>query len=731
MRLLFLILIGFFASPAAITAQKKQLEKADEYYKLGEYANAIPLYESALDEKDNLSVKTKLAYCYRMNNRIQDSESLYADIVKDEKARSITYFYYAEALMSNEKYDEAKMWFEKYAGLEPEDPNGPLMAKSCDLVKTIQPFFHEIKIVEFDQNTDADENSPVFWDGGVVFSSDRNIGVQLLKQKSGWTGRDFMRLYYSRQNEAGDFEKADQFSGRLNELNKNTGNASFAYDSSEVFFTRNSNILNKKSSYNLQLFRAEKSDNEKWKDVEQLPFGTLESNYMHPAAAPDKNTLYFVSDKPGGEGGTDIYKVTRKNSKWSRPENLGPNVNTSANEGFPFIDKDGRLFFCSKGWTGYGGFDIFMAEQDEKGDWKKPVNLGKPVNSPLDDISIFIEKAGTRGLFTSNRKGGDDDIYIFYLPDAAGEFPPLAFKESKITRPQNIASEKEISAETVKDTPATEAPAPVEKTSPDAIIAEEKPEVQQPENQNDVIENSRAIDHSQLQNMFEETAAKIPEKLPPPTSEKTSDETPVLPSEPVSKPPVAVPEIKENTPQSGEKNSAPPPQEETKTEQMHPAKDSAEAGRLFTSAKPRIAKTNIEKPGMASFKTFAGTGRLKLEQTFILENIKYGIEEYVVADAVAKELDKLVVLMQQYPDLKIEISGHTEKIGDDKNNQTLSRYRAEAAAAYLLKKGIAQDRVTSRGYGETQPLNNCQNEFDCNWEEHLVNQRLEVKIEDY
>ena len=134
---------------------------------------------------------------------------------------------------------------------------------------------------------------------------------------------------------------------------------------------------------------------------------------------------------------------------------------------------------------------------------------------------------------------------------------------------------------------------------------------------------------------------------------------------------------------------------------------------------------------MASFKTFAGTGKLNLEQTFILENIKYDIEEYVVTDAVAKELDKLVALMQQYPDFKIEIGGHTEKIGDDKNNQTLSRYRAEAAAAYLLKKGIAQDRVTSRGYGETQPLNTCQNEFDCNWEEHLVNQRLEVKIEDY
>ena len=98
---------------------------------------------------------------------------------------------------------------------------------------------------------------------------------------------------------------------------------------------------------------------------------------------------------------------------------MGNTINTEANEGFPFIHPNGKLYFCSKGHAGLGGFDIFVSQQDSLGNWMSPINLGTPINSPSDDISIYIDATETKGLFTSSREGGDDDIYLIQFPPRA------------------------------------------------------------------------------------------------------------------------------------------------------------------------------------------------------------------------------------------------------------------------------------------------------------------------
>lgn len=415
LKLLFAVLI--VCQGCISSGQNKLLKKANRLYKTDQYSEAAKLYEEILKEKNNLATQTKLAYCYRMNNRLDTAAVLYAQIVANDKAKAKTYFYYGETLMGIGKYDEAKIWFLKYIRLEPEDEKGPLMVEACDRVKSIQPYFPNVRVWEFPQNSEADDSNPVFWGSSVVFSSDRNPGVKLMKRKSGWTGRDYINLFVSEYYSDTLFSEPKAFSPRLNQPFKNTGDPSFSSDGNTIFFSQNGSEESRKGVITMQLFSAKSNGTDKWKSPEKLPFCSPQYNYMHPSISPDGNWLFFVSDKPGGEGGADIWYSKKGRNGWGKIQNLGDQINTPSHEGFPFIDSQGRLFFCSKGHAGFGGFDIFVTKRNENGEWEEPINLGSPINSSLDDISIYLSKNNRNGAFTSSRSGGDDDIFLFEILD--------------------------------------------------------------------------------------------------------------------------------------------------------------------------------------------------------------------------------------------------------------------------------------------------------------------------
>jgi len=517
LKIIFMCVLATFS--ISLSAQKQQFKKADKYYKSKNYSQAIPLYKEGLAIKANLAKQTKLANCYRMINQIEEAEKLYEEIVKKPKAKTNTYYYYAETLMSNQKYDRAKYWFEQYHKFHPEKGKGRIMADACEKIKDIQAYFAHAEVLEFSQNSDADDSAPVFFNGGIVFSSDRKMGVKLLKQKSGTTGRDFITLYFSKEQEDAQFKKPKKFSGKLNELNKNTANISFTADSTRAVFSKNSNVTNRKNAFTLQLYQAESSNGgKKWKNVKEIEFCNLAYNYMHPTISPDGRQLFFVSDKPGGQGGTDLYvAMLKKDGKWGRPVNLGTSINTSSNEGFPYFHHDGKLYFCSKGHVGFGGFDIFFSQrQPGSEDWITPVNVGQPINSSADDISIYIDRNDTRGLFTSSRKGnGDDDIYLFWLNGIPDSLKNLQANEANL-----------IAEEVVEDKLPTEVEA-VEAVEAVEEIIETKPD--NPSTPMEKVVESPSV----VPTTESEIADPIIEKKPPikvieqPAVESTIEKTPV------------------------------------------------------------------------------------------------------------------------------------------------------------------------------------------------------------
>lgn len=510
-----IILLLFCFGNTIIFAQKAQFKKADKAYKAKNYSEAIPLYEEGLAIKDNLSRKTKLANSYRMINQLDKAATLFREVVRDPKAKSITYFYLGEALMGAGNYDEAKYWFQQYHTKEPDEQKALLMIAACNQVKDIKSVFPDMDVLPFAHNSEVDDSAPIFWNNQILFSSDRNQGLKLLKQKSAVTGRDYIQVYSVTEGDNFNYSNPKSYSGKVNELNKNSSNITISQDGTRAIFSRNSKNANKKNTHTIQLFAMKSTDGKKWKNVKEVDFSNNAYNFMHPALSPDGNTLFFVSDKGSGEGGTDIYVSYYKKDKWSRPVNLGPVINTEANEGFPFFDKNGKLFFCSKGHAGLGGFDIFFSTQNpETKQWDVPINVGTPVNSPADDISIFIDHQSRRALFTSSREGGDDDIYLCWLDGLPDEL-----KETEITAPdpqeETAETETIIAEETIVETPTVD-PVVSTTTEPqiETVVPVETPVEIVSEESTEVLEIKEEVEVEIEEVETPEEIVKIPTSIP-------------------------------------------------------------------------------------------------------------------------------------------------------------------------------------------------------------------------
>lgn len=178
------------------------------------------------------------------------------------------------------------------------------------------------------------------------------------------------------------------------------------------------------------IYYCERQPDNSWGTPKPLP-GNTNSNYEEKSAtlSRDQKTIYFSSNRPGGFGGIDIYKVT-KDSKgnWNNPKNLGPKINTEDDDDGPFIDYDGKtLYFSSRAHKGMGGYDIFKAVSTGKDEWSDPENLGYPINTPDNDIYYVSTKSGERAYYSSAREDalGYEDIYVITVPPVKKDSDPV------------------------------------------------------------------------------------------------------------------------------------------------------------------------------------------------------------------------------------------------------------------------------------------------------------------
>ena len=218
----------------------------------------------------------------------------------------------------------------------------------------------------------------------------------------------------------GDFEVGQALSYPFN-LESNEGGASITIDNKILYYTKC--IRDNKGYNNCDIYYVNR-ENGAWSNVQEFPknISKIDSWESQPTVSSDGKTILFSSDRSGGYGKMDLYEISKVNDTWTSPKNLGSTINSNENEKSPYLHTDGKtLFFASTNFPSLGGFDIFYSRKDSLGNWQKPINIGYPINTVADEISLFVSTDGNQAYFASNNLNGIGgwDIYSFGLYEGA------------------------------------------------------------------------------------------------------------------------------------------------------------------------------------------------------------------------------------------------------------------------------------------------------------------------
>lgn len=746
--LLILTSLGAGAQSARLRAANKQFDNLA-------YVGAIRLYEELLrtdktsDSAETRVALTKLAYSYRKIQDTRNAERIYSELIATyPDLDSEVYLYYAQALAANGKYRESQKMYAQYGEKQGQDLRGRRFTVSY---MDISRFYQDSSLYQLRElpiNSRQADFSPMYYKKGLVFVSARDEGGGI-KRVFSWNQTPFLDIYVhpdtaqlhvpvvkpaerpsstaalgsGGSNRPVDDDapadqqpltKAELFSRTLN-TKYHEGPMTFTRDQNTIVFTRNNSSRGKAGKSQdgirkLKLYSATNHDG-RWTDIQELPFNSSEYSVGHPAFAPDDSKLYFVSDMPGGYGGTDIYVVEYINGQWGTPVNMGKDINTEGNEMFPYADALGNLYFSSDGHEGLGGLDIFYAELKDGVAYKGVRNMGAPINSEKDDFGIITDRYRTSGYFSSNRKraGSDDDIYAFrrqcrplnlFIYDAKTG-APLENADVRILR-NGVNVELRLTDAGGRMELCTDAGTEYEfRSVREGYAPNSLRYVTQTRSPNAVTNLQLYLNRSE--NAIVRGVVKTEVNQQPAPGVKVT--------------------------LRNEKDKS----EQTMTTGLDGGYEFAvksNAPYSITARKDRYATKQAQyvKPKKASRGQTDSLGLYGVGDVFQLKNIYYDLNKFFIRPDAARELDHVLALLKEYPKMRIELRSHTDARATDVYNMHLSENRARAAIDYLVSRGIAPDRLTARGYGESELVNGCADGVACAESEHQKNRRTEFKI---
>ena len=616
-----LLTVAVVATTFSACSVSARVKRADRKYQIGEYYAASEMYKQVYknlkskDRKLRAHVAFHQAECYRtLNNK--RAANAYKNAIRYHYPDSIMYLHYAQVLQYQGKYKDAIKQYDIYLEQHPSDYVAQAGKYACLKVDEWKQQHSRYKIAPAKEfNAKRSSNfAPAFItaDGdALVFTSNRQEQKSTEKKKvrnSSVTGVPTFNLYSARKNAAGKWEDIELCEGLYAETEdeeegtsqKQTSTAelgvcTFADDGRMMYFTYSKPINGQ--DVGAKIYTSQRASGE-WSEAQELKLYSDSSITVgHPSICPTGDTLYFVSDAPGGYGGKDIYMAINSGGAWDDIRNLGPTINTSDDELFPHIRQDGRLYFSSKGHPGYGGLDLFYAIPEDT-IWTI-FNMGAPFNSTGDDFGITFAGATEDGFFTSNRgqKKGYDLIYSFTLPQL--EF----LIEGKILNTDG----EHLSEATLR-----------------------------------LVGNDGTNVKTQIR-------------------------------------------------RDG-------------TYRLKLNKDTRYA-MLATSRGFLNQKHTFATEGLKDSHTYEQDFTLApISKPVKMDNIFFKFGSWELTSDSEAGLKALVKLLNDNPNITIELAAHTDLVGNNEANQELSHKRAQSVVDYLIKSGIEKERLTAIGYGEEKPV---------------------------
>ncbi|RYF72121.1 MAG: flagellar motor protein MotB [Cytophagaceae bacterium] len=795
--LLWLCSLTAWAQTDSLLQQANRLLSYKAYGRAIEaYSELLNEYDTKLTNTQRFAIQSGLASAYQQVGDTQKAERFFREAAAnsaEENPQQILEF--AQALVKNGKLQEGQKQYERYLQIKAKQPErampmGPVAGTRKEAVR--------YRLEYLDLNSQGEEFSPAYYQDGLVYVAGKKGGAAI-ETNGGGGGSGYLDLFYApnRNNlkatsiinadgsigKAPDTRSTNQYTVGQDNYTRPTANdsrtvpnfyegikiseglgyeeqsvdpakrfsktintkyhegpATFSRDGSHIIFTRN-NYNNGRASQSstgvnkLKLYTAIQ-ENGSWMNIEELPFNSDEYSVGHPTLSRDDQFLYFVSDMPGGFGGTDLYVSRYQNGRWSRPVNLGATINTKGNELFPFVDDAGNLYFSSDGRKGLGALDVFFANLSNGLTVQTIEHLDAPINSDKDDFGFITDASRQGGYFSSNRRDGNDDIYRFVRESSLFGCRDLTI------RLYDTNSEQPLDSVTVLIKSRGEG-------QPDrTLIGDANGFVRI------CLEGNNAFTFQASRDGYINSTVGF-------TTTSLTDDQPSRLEIGLIKPTVVMDTIAtENMTNTG------PLTQSRISGVVMSARDrkpidgvtvrlrnecdrslreyvTGPDGRYtfnvvegcdytLVASKPEFG-TNTNRIKRLPKKTkpkevSADLRMLSVGDVVTIDNIYYDLDRFSLRTDAAREIDKVVATMRKYPTLIVEIRSHTDSRGDAEHNKVLSLQRAKAVANYLVSKGISRRRMSTLGMGESQLVNNCTDGVICTDAEHQRNRRTEFRV---
>lgn len=595
-----------FSSPL-LFAQKGDLSEANKSYQEHSYVHAAELYEEMAESGyESEELFEKLGNSYYFNASYSEAAKYYSKLfaINAEK-EAILVLRYAQSLKAIGEKEKG----EEYFGIYQEALAGKKSGNNSEsnLQALLEINSGKFSIEEISINSSGmDYGAATNPQGQLIFASTRDTGV-VRRTLSTNDDLSLLDLYIAADPKSSNSVK--KLRGDIN-TPMHESSAALSEDGNTMYFTRSRERVGKDSISTLGIYRAQLKD-DKWVNVENLSINSNQFSNAHPALSADGKLLYFSSDRPGGFGQSDLYKVEIfEDNSFGEPVNLGGMINTIGKESFPFVDSEDHLYFSSDAHYGHGGMDVFFWNPSDE-TATVPINLGMPLNSLADDFAFSIDATGS-GYFSSNRGGKDyDNIYSLEQQQ-----PLEQVNGNQISDPDKSVSLTESEKGNQK------------------VYAVSEPSNKNEESKKDKAEEREDGEKKQMREVELESGQNIFEQ------DKGDD------------------------------------------------------------------LTNVTSAGAIYFE----------------------LDKAEIHPDTALQLDKVFAFMKNKPEVKIEIRSHTDSRGSKVYNQQLSERRAKATMDYLLQKGIEAARLSYKGFGETQLVNNCTDGNPCSEKQHQENRRIEFVL---